>query len=60
MLKHNILQGGGKSLDCLNTIRLLAAFEVVYGHAVAHLQLEMPQWLSYVIGFFNGVPIFLR
>lgn len=58
MLKHNILPGGGESLDCLNTIRLLAAFEVVYGHAVAHLHLTMPQWLSYIIGFFNGVPIF--
>ena len=31
--------GGGKSKDCLNTIRLLAAIQVLYGHAIAHLHI---------------------
>lgn len=58
MLTTILITGGGKSKDCLNTIRLLAAFEVVYGHTIAHLNLNLPEWVSFIISFFDGVPIF--
>lgn len=28
--------------NCFNTIRLLGAFDVMYGHAVAHLNIQFP------------------
>lgn len=48
-------RGGGNSL---NTIRLLAAFEVMYDHTREHLYLEMPELLNSIVHFFAGVPIF--
>lgn len=47
---------GGK--DCLNTIRLLAAIQVLYGHATAHLNIPYMPILGDFINFFKGVPIF--
>lgn len=47
-----------KNKDCLNTIRLLAAFEVLYFHTLAHLSIEMPQILNSIVSFFYGVPVF--
>ena len=44
--------------DCLNTIRLIAALQVLYVHATIHLHLSMPEPVTAVIGFFKGVPIF--
>ena len=45
--------------NSLNTVRLLAAFEVLYGHTVAHLEItSLPSWLDSIIRFFSGVPIF--
>lgn len=44
--------------NCLNTIRLIAAISVMYIHAIAHLEVEMPKILNIVIAFFQGVPIF--
>ena len=44
--------------DCLNTIRLVAALQVLYVHSVAHLSLDMPPIVTNVLGFFKGVPIF--
>lgn len=44
--------------DCLNTIRLLAALQVVFMHTKAHLQLNVPEFVSWLLGFFSGVPIF--
>ena len=45
--------------DSLNTIRLLAAFEVLYGHTLKHLDISrIPEWLDAIIHFFAGVPIF--
>lgn len=44
--------------NALNTIRLLAAFNVIYGHTVAHLDLSMPMWLGKFVSLFCGVPIF--
>lgn len=47
-----------KSIDCLNTIRLLAAFQVMYGHTMHHLQIDKVPVLSDIVNFFHGVPIF--
>ncbi len=45
--------------NSLNTIRLLAAFEVLYGHTLMHLDISaMPMWLNFIVHFFLGVPIF--
>ena len=48
----------GQSSNCLNTIRLLAAIEVLYGHAFRHLQIDAIPVLGDFIYFFQGVPIF--
>ena len=45
-------------IDCLNTIRLLAAIEVLYGHTFAHLEIDAIPVLGDFIHFFHGVPIF--
>lgn len=55
--KVAIVSGGGKS-DCLNTIRLLAAIEVLYGHTLGHLGIDGIPILDHFIHFFSGVPIF--
>ena len=52
-----MFQGGGKS-DCLNTIRLLAAIEVLYGHTLGHLGIDGIPILDHFIHFFSGVPVF--
>lgn len=44
--------------NSLNTIRLLAAFQVFYGHAVAHLELPGNEVVSEILNLFQGVPIF--
>lgn len=54
----NLVIGGGKSKDCLNTIRLLAAFEVLYFHTIVHLEIPMPEIASRIVSFFYGVPVF--
>ena len=45
--------------DCLNTIRLIAALEVLYGHTIEHLGIARIPIFSDIIGFIDGVPIFL-
>lgn len=47
-----------KRADCLNTIRLLGAIQVLYGHALAHLHIEPLPVAGDFINFFYGVPIF--
>ena len=56
-MELNKLNGGGKN-DCLNTIRLLAAIEVLYVHTLGHLGIGEIPLLSDFIHFFSGVPIF--
>lgn len=51
---------GRSGRDCLNTIRLLAALQVVYGHSLTHLHIESIPVLNECINFFYGVPIFLQ
>lgn len=46
--------------NCLNLIRILAAFQVIYGHLVEHLELHTSEIVSYLIVYFRGVPIFLQ
>lgn len=42
----------------LNTFRLLAALQVLCGHANAHLDLQRIPFVGDIIAFFSGVPIF--
>lgn len=44
--------------NSLNTIRLIAALNVFYGHAVGHLNVTMPEAVNDLVSFFYGVPLF--
>ncbi len=44
--------------NSLNIIRLLAALQVFYGHAINHLELESPYILGVISPLLIGVPIF--
>ncbi len=44
--------------NSLNTIRLIAALQVFYGHAVVHMNLPSNHIVSSVFSVFQGVPIF--
>lgn len=55
--KVKFINGGGKN-NCLNTIRLLAAIEVLYGHTLGHLDIDGIPLFGDFIHFFSGVPIF--
>lgn len=57
MLDDKVVIGGGQK-DCLNTIRLLAAIEVLYGHVIIHLKIGAIPVFNEFIHFFWGVPIF--
>ena len=43
---------GGDNKDCLNLIRLLAALQVLYGHTLAHLNIDSIPILGEFINFF--------
>lgn len=47
-----------KSRNSLNMIRILAAFKVLYGHYRVHMNLVLPDWLTLLIEFIPGVPVF--
>lgn len=44
--------------NSLNTFRLLAALQVLYGHAIVHLHLQRIPIAGDFIAFFSGVPVF--
>lgn len=44
--------------NCLNLVRLIAAFQVVYGHTLAHLKIASIPVIGDFLNFFSGVPIF--
>ena len=44
--------------NCINTIRLIAALQVAYGHITYHMGVTMPHWINVAFGYFQGVPIF--
>ena len=44
--------------NALNTLKIIAALQVAYGHMIVHLQVDVPSIISRVFGFFMGVPIF--
>lgn len=44
--------------NCLSLIKLLAAFQVMIGHLIAHLELPFPKAIGTALSFYNGVPIF--
>lgn len=44
--------------NCINTIRLVAALQVAYGHITYHMGVTMPRWVDVTFGYFQGVPIF--
>lgn len=60
MSKILISEGGIPSFrdNSFNTVRLLAALQVFYGHAVVHLKLSSNEYVSNILGIFQGVPIF--
>ena len=45
-------------VNSLNTFRLIAAIQVLWGHTMAHLELEKIPVLDDIVMFFSGVPIF--
>ena len=45
-------------VNSLNTFRLLAALQVLWGHTLTHLELSNIPILGDFIGFFSGVPVF--
>lgn len=48
-----------KDKNSLNLIRLLAAFQVLMGHAEFHLKTSLlPRWLSQGLEILQGVPVF--
>jgi len=44
--------------NCLNLIRLLTAFQVMFGHILLHLDVNVPEGVSIIVWMFRGVPIF--
>lgn len=44
--------------NSLNTIRLIAAFSVMFSHACGHLQVNRPIVITQFLEYFYGVPIF--
>lgn len=44
--------------NCFSFIKLLAAFQVMFGHLVEHLALPCPSWIVTIVTYFRGVPIF--
>ena len=47
-----------KTTNCLNLIRLIAAFQVLFGHLVEHLELPIHETVFHATYFLRGVPIF--
>ena len=47
-----------KQTNCLNLIRIIAAFQVMFGHMVEHLELPINETAFRMSYFFRGVPIF--
>ena len=37
---QRVIGNGRGNSDCLNLIRLLAAFQVLYGHTLAHMNID--------------------
>ena len=46
------------SNNCLSLIRIIAAFQVMFGHMVEHLELPINEELFHATYFLRGVPIF--
>ena len=44
--------------NCLNTIRLIAALQVLFGHTVFHLEIPTSSLVNQISFFFQGVPVF--
>lgn len=46
------------SHNCLNLIRIIAAFQVMFGHLVEHMELPISDNVFHGTYFFRGVPVF--
>ena len=44
--------------NCLNLIRIIAALQVFFGHASAHLQVSLPDLFMKFLNIVQGVPVF--
>ena len=47
-----------KKNNSLSFVKLLAAFQVMVGHLITHLELPFSEAACHAISFYNGVPIF--
>ena len=47
-----------RNANCLSFIRIIAAIQVLLGHAFEHMQLPIDSTVAYATYFFRGVPIF--
>lgn len=57
-MNDKLLEKNKKTSNCISLIKLIAAFQVMYGHIVEHLELSVPEPIANTIWYFNGVPIF--
>lgn len=48
----------GRQDNCINLIRLLAAFQVLLQHVSNHIGVRMPAVVSIIFRAFPGVPLF--
>ena len=44
--------------NCLNNVRLIAAFQVMFEHMVSHLGIDSLHGIEQILMLFQGVPIF--
>ena len=44
--------------NCLNTIKMISAFSVMFFHAETHMSVNAPNFLAFIFGLFPGVPVF--
>ena len=49
---------GTKQNNCLNLFKLIAALQVMYGHLIAHLEIQSNAYFNEIFAVFQGVPIF--
>lgn len=54
----HFLENKKKNDNCLDLIRIIAAFQVMFGHLVEHLELPIDDTIFHISFFLRGVPIF--
>ncbi len=57
-LSHSLEEKIAWRDNCLNTIKMLSAFSVMFFHAQTHMSVQAPTIFSYIFALFPGVPVF--